>query len=146
MRPTILIADGHRLYADALSAMLSPAYDIVGIATNGRELTDLAVRFEPDLIVTGISMPMLNGLEAVRTLAAAKLHGKVIVLTMRNDVRLAVEAFRSGASAFVLKTASSAEFREALDVVQSGGCYLSSQLPSDLVTVLAEAARQTALR
>ncbi len=140
MRTTILIADGHRLYADALSAMLSPAYEIVGIGTNGRELTELAVRFEPDLIVTGISMPLLTGLEALRALKTMGLQSKVIVLTMHVDVSLAVEAFRSGASAFILKTASLAEFREALRVVQGGGRYLSLQLPSDLVTVLAEAA------
>ncbi len=140
MRPTVLIADGHRLYADALSAMLSPAYEIVGIGTNGRELTELAVRFEPDLIVTGISMPVLNGLEAVRALATTGLHSKVIVLTMHRDVSLAVEAFRSGASAFVLKTATLEEFRKALQVVRGGGSYLSSQLPSDLAIVLAEAA------
>ena len=73
------------------------------------------------------------------------LQSKVIVLTMHVDVSLAVDAFRSGASAFVLKTASLAEFREALQVVQGGGCYLSSQLPSDLVTVLAEAASRPAV-
>jgi DNA-binding NarL/FixJ family response regulator len=145
MRTTILIADGHRLYADALSAMLSPAYEIVGIVTNGQELTELAVRLEPALIVTGISMPLLTGLEALRALKTMGLHSKVIVLTMHVDVSLAVDAFRSGASAFVLKTASLAEFEKALQVVQGGGCYLSSQLPSDLVTVLAEAASHPAV-
>jgi len=145
MRPTVLIADGHRLYADALSAMLSPTYEIVGIGTNGRELTELAVRFEPDLIVTGISMPVLNGLEALRVLKTMGLHSKVIVLTMHVDVSLAVDAFRSGASAFVLKTASLEEFTNALQVVQGGGCYLSLQLPSDLVSVLAEAASHPAV-
>ena len=140
MRPTILIADDHRLYADALCSMLSPAYETVAIATNGQELIKLAVQFEPDLIVTDISMPVLNGLQAVRTLGTMNISSKVVVLTMHPDVSLAVEAFRSGASAFVLKTASAAEFRKALQVVQGGGCYLSSQLPSDLVTVLTKAA------
>lgn len=145
MRTTVLIADDHRLYADALHAMLSPSYDVVAIATNGRELTDLAVEFEPDLIVTDISMPVLNGLAAVRILATMGLHCKIIVLTMHMDVSLAVETFRSGASAFVLKTASLQEFTEALKVVEGGGCYLSSQLPSDLVTLLAKAARHPAV-
>jgi DNA-binding NarL/FixJ family response regulator len=104
------------------------------------------VRFKPDIIVTDHSMPLLNGLDALRTLASMGLSSKFIFLTTHRELSLAVEAFRSGASAFVLKTASSAEFREALDVVQGGGCYLSSQLPSDLVTVLADAARQKALR
>ncbi len=136
MRPTILIADDHRLYADALRSMLSPAYEIVGIATNGQELTELAVQFKPDLIVTDHSMPLLNGLRAVHALARMGLRSKFIVLTMHRDVSLAVEAFRSGASAFVLKTASRDEFTKALAVVQGGGCYLSVQFPCDLILCL----------
>ncbi len=140
MRTTILIADDHRLYADALREMLSPAYEIVAVATNGRELTELAARFSPDVVVTDISMPVLNGLEAIRTLATMGLHCKVIVLTMHRDVSLAVEAFRLGVSAFLLKTACSDEFTKALAVVLGGGRYLSLQFPCDLVAILAEAA------
>jgi DNA-binding NarL/FixJ family response regulator len=140
MRPTILIADDHRLYADALRSMLSPAYEVVGIATNEQELTELAVQFKPDVIVTDHSMPLLNGLNAVRALTRMGLHSKFIILTTHRDVSLAVEAFRLGAFAFLLKTASSDEFKQALAVVQGGGCYLSVQFPSDLEAILAEAA------
>ena len=144
MPPTILIADDHRLYADALRAMLRPTYEIVAIAANGQELSELALQFEPDLIVTDHSVPRLNGLSAVRALSRRGLHSKFIILTMHRDVSLAVEAFRLGAAAFVLKTASRTEFMEALSVVQGGGCYLSSQFSCDLITVLAEAARRPA--
>ncbi len=140
MRTTILIADDHRLYAEALRSMLGPAYETVGIATNGEKLTELAIRFKPDLIVTDHSMPLLNGLKAVHALARMGLHSKFIILTTRRDVSLAVDAFRLGASAFLLKTASSDEFTKALAVVQGGGCYLSVQFPCDLVAVLAVAA------
>ena len=57
MRPTILIADDHQLFAESLRSLLSPTYDVVGIATNGRELTELVMRFKPDLTVTDLSMP-----------------------------------------------------------------------------------------
>ena len=142
MRPTLLIADDHQLFAESLRSMLSPTYDVVGIAANGKELTELAVKLKPNLVLTDLSMPLLNGLDAVQTLTGMGLRSKFIVLTMHVDVSLAVLVFRAGASAFVLKTASGDELKEALQTVHRGGCYLSPQFPSDLVSVLAEAARR----
>jgi DNA-binding NarL/FixJ family response regulator len=142
MRPTLLIADDHQLFAESLRSMLSPTYDVVGIAANGKELTELAVKLKPNLVLTDLSMPLLNGLDAVQTLTGMGLRSKFIVLTMHVDISLAVLVFRAGASAFVLKTASGDELKEALQTVQRGGCYLSPQFPSDLVSVLAEAARR----
>jgi DNA-binding NarL/FixJ family response regulator len=144
MRPSILIADDHRLFAEGLRSMLSPLYDIVGIAMDGRELTEMAGRFKPDLILTDLSMPLLNGLDAVQNLAESNLRSRFVVLTMHLDVNLAVQAFRAGASGFILKTTSADELIKALQVVHEGGCYLSRQFPCDLVTVLAEAARRPA--
>jgi two-component system, NarL family, response regulator NreC len=94
------------------------------------------------VILTDASMPLLNGLDAVQFLTGMGLRTKFIVLTMHADISLAVRVFRAGASSFVLKSASGDELKEAIKVVQSGGCYLSPQFPSDLVTVLAEAARR----
>ena len=144
MRPTLLIADDHQLFAESLRSLLSPVYDVVGIATNGRELTELAIRLKPTLILTDLSMPLLNGLDAVQNLTAMGLRSKFIVLTMHVDMSLAVLVFRAGASAFVLKTANGEELKQALQVVYRGGHYLSPQFPCDLVTVLAEAARRPA--
>jgi DNA-binding NarL/FixJ family response regulator len=144
MRLSVLIADDHKLFAEDLRSMLSPSYEIVGIAASGRELAELAMRYKPDLILTDSSMPLLNGLEAVQFLTEKGLRSKFVVLTMHRDVGLAVQVFRLGASAFVLKTASRDEFMEALEVVQRGGCYLSPQFPCDLVSLLAEAARRPA--
>src|SRR5208283_1845307 len=128
-------ADDHQLFAESLRALLSPSYDIVGIAGNGRELTELAVRFKPDLILSDLSMPLLNGLDAVQALTAMGVRSKVIILTMHVDMSLAILVFRAGASAFVLKTARGDELKEALQVVQRGGHYLSPQFPCDLVSV-----------
>ena len=144
MRPTLLIADDHQLFAESLRSLLSPVYDVVGIATNGRELTELAIRLKPTLVLTDLSMPLLNGLDAVQNLTAMGLRSKFIILTMHVDMSLAVLVFRAGASAFVLKTANGEELKEALQVVYRGGHYLSPQFPCDLVTVLAEAARRPA--
>ena len=144
IRPSLVIADDYRLYAESLSLMLNPLYETVAIATNKQELIESAARLNPDLIVTDILNPLISGLEAVHTLAAMSIRIKVIVLTMHVDLDLAIAAFRSGASAFVLKTSTADEFRKALDVVLGGAYYLSSQFPSDLVTVLAKAARDHA--
>ena len=142
MRPTLLIADDHQLFAESLRSLLSSTYEVVGIASNGKELVELATKLKPTLVMTDLSMPQLNGLDAVQTLTGAGLRSKFIVLTMHTDISLAVLVFRAGASAFVLKTASGDELKEALAVVHRGGCYLSPQFPSDLVSVLAEAARR----
>ena len=144
MRPTILIADDHQLFAESLCSLLSSSFDLVGIATNGRELIELAARLKPTLILTDISMPQLNGLDAMQNLRAMGLRSKFVVLTMHTGMSLAVMVFRAGASGFVLKTASGEELKQALHVVYRGGLYLSSQFPCDLVTVLAEAARRPA--
>jgi DNA-binding NarL/FixJ family response regulator len=144
MRPTLLIADDHRLFVESLKSLLTTSYETVGIASNGRELTELALRYKPDLILTDLSMPLLNGLDAVQILTEKGLRSKFIVLTMHLDMNLAVQVFRAGASAFVLKTASGDELREALQIVHHGGHYLSPQFPCDLLTVLVEAARRPA--
>ena len=60
MRPTLLIADDHQLFAESLRSLLSPVYDVVGIATNGRELTELAIRLKPTLVLTDLSMPSVE--------------------------------------------------------------------------------------
>ncbi len=121
--------------------LLNPLYETVAIATNKDELIESATRSNPDLIVADILQPLVGGLEALRTLGAMGLQSKIVVLTMHVELDLAIAVFRSGASAFVLKTSTADEFRQALNMVLGGACYLSSQFPRDLVTVLAGAAR-----
>ncbi len=144
MRPSILIADDHQMFAEAIRSLLSPTYDVVGIASNGRELTEMALQHKPTLVVTDLSMPLLNGLDAIAALSKTGLRSKFIIVTMHADVGVAVEVFRSGASALVMKTAGGDELKEAVQTVNRGGHYLSPKFPCDLVTVLAEAARRPA--
>lgn len=143
VRPSVLIADDHRLYADGLSAMLSPAYEVVGIASNGWELIASAMKYKPNLIVTDLSMPQLNGLDAMQALKEQGLQSKFLVLTMHEDMGLAVLSFRLGASAFLLKTGRSGELKDAMEAVLRGECYLSPQAPHSLEDILAEAARNS---
>lgn len=142
MRNRILIADDHRVLAEALSTLLSASYDVIGIAANGRELITLARELNPEVIVLDISMPLLNGMEALRMLRSTGVRGKFVILTMHTDVSLASEAFRCGASAYVLKQSAAEELNAAIAAALRGRHYLSAAFPIDLVSLLAEAVRR----
>ena len=142
MRNRVLIADDHRILAEALAKLLSVNYDVIGIASNGRELITLARELNPEIIVLDISMPLLNGMEALRMLRKSGVRGKFVILTMHADVSLASEAFRCGALAFVLKQAAGEELNAAIAAALRGRHYLSSSFPVDLVNLLAEAVRR----
>ncbi|HLJ85914.1 MAG TPA: response regulator transcription factor [Candidatus Angelobacter sp.] len=144
MRTRILLADDHKVLNEGLGKLLSQYYDVVATACNGHELMALAKEHNPDVIVTDISMPLLNGMDALRMLKKAGIRSRFVILTMHFDVSLAVEAFRAGASAYVLKQAAAEEIRSAVDAALRGRTYLSSTFPMDLVSVLAEAARRPA--
>ncbi|HSM86713.1 MAG TPA: response regulator transcription factor [Candidatus Limnocylindrales bacterium] len=141
MRARVLLADDHQVLTDGLTKLLGQYYDVVATAANGHELISLARQHNPDVIVTDISMPLLNGMDAIRVLKKSGIKSKVLVLTMHSDAALAVEAFRAGASAYVLKHAAGDEIRQAVDTLLRGRVYLSTSFPIDLVTLLADAAR-----
>jgi DNA-binding NarL/FixJ family response regulator len=142
MRTRILLADDHRILTEGLSKLLSQSYEVVCTAANGHELLAMAREHTPDVVVADISMPLLNGLDALRLLRKAGVRSKFVILTMHADVSLAVEAFRAGASAYVLKQAAGKEINSAIDAVMRGRSYMSPSFPVDIVTVLAEAARR----
>lgn len=142
VRAKVLIADDHRVFADGLCSLLSSSYEIVGIASDGRQLINMARDYKPDIIITDLSMPLLNGLDALRMLRKMGVRSKFVILTMHADLSLAVEVFRIGASAFVSKIAPGEELKAALEAALRGRSYLSPQFPCDLVTILAEAAKR----
>src|SRR5215472_12770133 len=137
MRSRLLLADHQRILTDGLSKLLDQFYEVVATAANGYELISLGKELGPDVIVTEISMPLLNGLDALRVLKKSGVRSKFVVLTMHMDMGLAVQAFRAGASAYVLKLGSSEEIHAAVEAALHGRYYLSSAFPADLVTVLA---------
>jgi DNA-binding NarL/FixJ family response regulator len=141
MRSRLLLADHQRILTDGLSKLLDQYYEVVATAANGYELISMGKELSPDVIVTEISMPLLNGLDALRVLKKSGVRCKFVVLTMHMDMGLAVQAFRAGASAYVLKLGSSEEIHAAVEAALHGRYYLSASFPVDLVAVLAEAAR-----
>jgi DNA-binding NarL/FixJ family response regulator len=132
----ILIADDHRLLADACKSLLEPEFQVVGIVTDGRCLIRSAVELKPDVIILDIHMPQLNGLDAA-VQVKRKLPGvKLVFLTMTMAAEVAAEAFRRGASAFVLKQSAGDELVLAIRKVKEGLSYLSPLLAKETVMFL----------
>lgn len=127
-RPRILVADDHRMVAEGLRRVLEPDYELIEIVEDGRALVEAALRLRPDVIVADITMPQLNGLDAVVQIRRAGCHAKVIFLTMHKDAVYAARALRAGASGFVLKHSASTELLTALRLVLEGRTYLTPEI------------------
>lgn len=124
-RPRVLFADDHKMLADALRAVVEPRCEVVGTVGDGRALVEAAVRLQPDIVVLDIGMPHLNGFDAGRKLKHALPNVKLVFMTMHDDPFLVGEAFRAGASAFLLKEAAASELTDAIDQVLKGGSYVT---------------------
>lgn len=127
-RPRILIADDHTLVADLCRKLLETEFDVVGIVSNGRAMVRTAMELKPDVIIVDIAMPILNGLDAGSQVKEAIPSVKLIFLTMNTDVQLAAEAFRRGASGYLLKTCTPSELVAAVHDVLSGRIHISRNL------------------
>jgi DNA-binding NarL/FixJ family response regulator len=138
-RTTVLLADDHVIVAQGLASLLKADFDLVGIVRDGRELLETARHLKPDVIVTDISMPLLNGVDAVRQLRSEGMHSKVLILTQHTDIHYAVEAFRAGVSGYLLKQSAGEELTLAIQEVLQGRAYLTPLIAKDLITVLMEA-------
>ncbi len=125
IRPRVLLADDHQMLLDALKGVLEPRCEVVGTAKDGRALLEAAVRLQPEIIVLDIAMPQLNGLDAARHLKQTMPRAKLIFMTMSEEPDLVGEAFRAGASAFLLKKAAAFELTEAIEKVLKGGSYVT---------------------
>ena len=124
-RPRVLLADDHRLLREAFIKLLEPTCDVVGAVGDGRALLEAAPGLRPDIVVLDVSMPSLNGLDAARQLKRLMPAVKVIFLTVNEDPDLASEAFRAGASGFVLKASAASELLQAIQDVFERRSYVT---------------------
>jgi DNA-binding NarL/FixJ family response regulator len=148
-RTRVLLADDHAMLTDALINLVGQEFDVVGAARDGRKMIEMAREKHPDVIVTDISMPELNGIDAARILRKESLPAKVLFLSMHSELPLVEEAFRAGASGFVLKVCSAEEFIKAIHCVARGATYITPLLAGDLISTLitigAPTSRETTL-
>jgi len=135
-RARILIADDHVLVAEACKSLLEPEFEIVGMVADGRALLQAATDLRPDVVILDISMPQLNGLDAGEQVKQKNRAIKLIYLTMIVGPDVAAEAFRRGASGYVLKHCSAEELVQAVRRVLRGDSYLSPLITRDTVEFL----------
>ena len=137
-KPRVLLADDHALVREGMRNILAPDHEIVGEAKDGRELVRAATELRPDVIVADIGMPNLNGLEAIRQLQKEGLQAKTVFLTMHAGVDFAVQAFRLGASGYLLKVDASEELVRAIKEALAGRLYITPSIAKDVMMVLME--------
>ena len=132
----LLLADDHVMVAEGLSFVVKQAFNLVGVVNDGRTMLEAVRNLRPDIIIADISMPVLNGLDALRELRSRGFTTKVIILTMHNDAALAREAFRAGASGYLLKSSAGEELIGAVNEVYAGRVYITPLIAKDLITGL----------
>ena len=137
-RPRVLLADDHLLVAEALTSLLTPEFDLVGVVEDGRALLEAAGNLQPDVIVADVTMPHLNGIDALAQLRQGGDHTPVVFLTMHRDVTFARRALDAGASGFVLKHSASVELVAAIRAALQGKTYLTPQLAGEVLEAIKE--------
>jgi DNA-binding NarL/FixJ family response regulator len=130
-RPRVLIADDHTFVAEACAKLLEQEFDVVGTFGDGQALLAAVPELKPDVIVLDVGMPLLNGLEAGKRIKKLMRAVRIVYLTMNTDIGIAAEAFRNGASGYLLKTSATAELVTAIREVLKGKKYVSPLVTDD---------------
>src|SRR6267142_285581 len=130
-RTKILIADDHKMFAQGLQGLLEDEFCLVGIVEDGQALVAAANQLDPDVIVVDISMPVMNGLDAVRQLKKQGVTAKILFLTMHADDRLLAEAFAIGGSGYVLKQSAGEELIAGIRQVLAGRKYVTPLIATE---------------
>ncbi len=138
MMPRVLLADDHTLVLEGFRRIVEQRCEVVGTVEDGRALLEAAARLRPDLILLDISMPLLNGIDAARQVKKLIPDVKLVFVTMHADPAYVSEAFKAGASAYLLKRSAARELDHAIDSVLKGQYFVTSLLTRDLVISLAE--------
>lgn len=134
--PRVLLADDHTLVLEGFRRIVEQRCEVVGAVEDGRALLETAVRLRPDLILLDISMPLLNGVDAGRQIKKLLPDVKLIFVTMHADPAYVSEAFKAGASAYLLKRSAARELDQAIEAVLKGQYFVTSLLTREIVTGL----------
>ena len=135
-RPKILLADDHTIILEAFRELLSSRYDVVGAVTDGRELLKAAPRLQPDVILTDLAMPRLNGLDACIKLRKKLPDTKLIVLTANEDSDRVAEAIDIGVNGSLLKSSAASELFQAVESVMNGRTYITPLVMDGMIDSL----------
>lgn len=133
----VLLADDHRIVAEGLRKLLEPEFELVGIVEDGFALLKVAAEKKPDVIVTDISMPGLNGIEALEELKKKNTDAHVVVLTMHRDLTYARRALDAGALGYVLKNSAPEELVMAVHAAAIGHTFISPDIAGEVLQSIA---------
>lgn len=135
-RPTLLLADDHRIVAEGLKRLLEPEFDLVGVVGDGRSLLSAARELKPDIIVSDITMPELNGLEALEELKKSNPDVRVVFLTMHHNAAYARRALEAGALGYVVKHSAAEELVLAVRSAVAGRSFISPAIAGEVLQSL----------
>lgn len=136
----IVIADDHELFRDGFRAMLKkfPEINLAGEAENGQELIELVNKIRPDVVLTDIQMPIMNGIDATRAILKDFSDTGVIALTMFNEENLIIDMLEAGAKGYLLKNTNKDEIVDAIYTVSRGNNYYCNETSSKLIGLIAQ--------
>jgi DNA-binding NarL/FixJ family response regulator len=143
-RPRVLLADDHRMVAEGLRTLLEVEFDLVGIVEDGRALIEAVQRLRPNVVVTDITMPHLNGIDALVQLRRDDRDVRVVLLTMHKDIAYARRAIDAGALGYVLKHSASTELVVAVRAALDGRTYVTPALAGELLQAFRDGTPRTA--
>jgi DNA-binding NarL/FixJ family response regulator len=132
-RPRVLLADDHRIVSEGLKGLLADDFELVGAVEDGRALIAAAKTTKPDVIVADITMPHMNGIDAVAQLKRDNPDVKVVFLTMHQDSAYARRALDAGAHGFVVKHSATAELVMAIHAALKGQTFITPALTKDVL-------------
>lgn len=124
-RPRVLLADDHGIVAQGLKSILSAEFDLAGVVEDGRAMIEAAKTLHPDVIVADVTMPVLNGIDALEKLREEGIQVPVVFLTMHGHAGYARRALRAGAAGYVVKVAAPEELVQAVRAALAGGTFVS---------------------
>lgn len=143
-RITVILADDHSLVAGGIRLILEPEFDLLEVVDDGIKAVECVERLRPQIAIIDISLPRVNGIEALREIKGAEGRTRVIMLTGMEDVAVATEAFRSGANGYVLKQAAPTELVTAVREVAEGRTYITPRIANEVLQRLMDPTTKTA--
>jgi two-component system, NarL family, response regulator NreC len=131
----IVIAEDHTILREGLRALISsdPGFEVVAEAGDGHEAIQLVEKLKPNLVLTDLSMPRMNGMEAIREIRRLSPQTKIVVLTVHKTEEYILATFKAGANGYVLKDATHDELMAALNQVLMGKRYISPGISEKVI-------------
>lgn len=130
----MVLSDDHTMFSEGIQSMLNrDEFEIMGVTENGQDLIRLARKVEPDVVITDLAMPIMNGLAAAREIRRHVPKARTILLTMFDDDTYVLEALKAGVRGYVLKVQAAEELVSAIRSVMRGSIYLSPSISQTVV-------------